>query len=454
MGTVAETLSGFAYSLRFDDLPEAVIHEAKRRIIDSLGCAIGSMEEETVTVARSLALEVLSSRGATILGTVHKSSPDLAAFVNGTMIRYFDYNDNYMSLTPAHPSDNLSAALALAEAEGVGGRELITALVLGYEVQCRLCDAASLKLRGWDHVTYGGASAALLSGKLLGLTEEQMVHALSLATVPNIALRLTRFGEISMWKACASANAARNGVFAALLAKRGMTGPRPLFEGEKGFFNQVTGPFELDSPGKPFKILECSIKFYPAEYLGQTAIEGALSLRRQIPSIDEIAAVDIDTFDACVNGIAEGPEKWRPATRETADHSLPYCIAVALADGAVTSRSFLSERISDPKLHELMQKVRVYRNADFSAQYPQATPNEIRIQLSSGKSIQKRLSHAHGHPTNPLTDAEVETKFRSLVSDFLPEEKVSEILARLWNLEKARTLDSLLALFNVGRDQA
>jgi 2-methylcitrate dehydratase len=281
-----------------------------------------------------------------------------------------------------------------------------------------------------------------------------MAHALGLAAVPNIALRLTRFGELSMWKGCASANAARNGVFAALLAKRGMTGPAPLFEGEKGFFDQVTGAFGLGPLGNPFKILESSIKFYPAEFLGQTAIEAALALREQISSIDEITGVDIDTFDACVKGIAEGPEKWKPATRETADHSLPYCVAVALADGAVTSRSFSAERISDPKLYELMQKIRVHSNADLSAQYPKVMPNEIRIQIASGKVIERRVSYAHGHPKNPLTNAEVETKFRGLASAFLPEKTMKEILAQVWDLEKVQSLEPLLPTLNLGADKA
>jgi len=453
MSTVAETLSQFAHSLRFENLPQPVVHEAKRRILDSLGCALGSMEQQPVRIARSLALEVSSRLGATVLGTLHKSSPDMAAFVNGTMIRYFDYNDTYLSLEPAHPSDNLSAALAVAEAEGAGGRELIAALVLGYEVQCRLCDAASLRARGWDHVTYGALSTALVSGKLLGLTEEQMVHALGLAGVPNVALRQTRVGELSMWKGCAFANAARNGVFAALLAKRGMTGPAPLFEGEKGFFNQVSGPFSLGSLGKPFKILESYVKFYPAEYHAQTAIEAALALREEIPSIDEIARIDINTFDACVDIIADSPEKWKPATRETADHSLPYCVAVALADGAVTMRSFSPERISDPRLHEIMQKISVHRNAELSAQYPQAMPNEIRIQLGSGKIVQTRVSHARGHPKNPLTDGEVEAKFYGLVSGFLPDKKMAQIPAQVWNLEKVQALDSFLPMLNVGEDK-
>ncbi len=148
-----------------------------------------------------------------------------------------------------------------------------------------------------------------------------------------------------------------------------------------------------------------------------------------------------------------GPKKWKPATRETADHSLPYCVAVALADGAVTSRSFSAERISDPKLYELMQKIRVYSNADLTAQYPKVMPNEIRIQLGSGKVIERRVSYAHGHPNNPLTDAEVETKFRGLASAFFPERAMSKILAQVWDLEKVQSLEPVLRMLNLDADK-
>lgn len=429
-----------------------MVHEAKRRILDSLGCALGAFHEKPVTIARSLAAEISSRRAATLLGTGWKSSAEMATFANGAMIRYLDYNDTYLSLEPAHPSDNLAAALAAAEVAGAGGRELITAVVLGYEVQCRLCDAASLRARGWDHVTYGALSTALVAGKLLGLSEKEMVHALGLAGTPNIALRQTRVGELSMWKGCAFANAARNGVFAALLAQRGMTGPAPLFEGEKGFFKQVTGPFALAALGKPFKILETCVKFYPAEYHAQTAIEAALKLRSEISSLDEISRIDIETFDACVDIIAGEPEKWNPKTRETADHSLPYCVAVALADGSVSLRSFAEDRISDPRLRELMGKVRVHRNPAFTARYPEAMPNEIRVELRSGKVLEARVSHARGHPQNPLGDAEIEEKFRALASGLLPGARVREILDRLWNLEEALELGSFLGLLRVEGD--
>lgn len=454
MTTVAEELARFAHGLHFEDLPEAVVHEAKRRIIDSLGCALGAFHERPVAIARSLAMDTSnsSSRGATILGTDDKTSPEMATFVNGVMIRCLDYNDTYLSLEPAHPSDNLSAALSQAEIQGVGGRELITALVIGYEVQCRLCDAASLRARGWDHVTYGAISTALVAGKLLGLTPEQMLHALGLAGVPNIALRQTRVGELSMWKGCAFANAARNGVFAAMLAKHGMTGPSPLFEGEKGFFNLVSGPFTLAplaDKETPFKILETYIKYYPAEYHAQTGIAAALELRADVPSIDEIVRIQVEACDACVDIIAEEAEKWRPTTRETADHSLPYCIAAALVDGAVAMDSFGPKRISDPELIGLIQKISVSRNAELSAQYPEATPNEIRIELSSGKLLQRRVTYGRGHPKNPMTDKEVESKYRNLVRPVLPEQKMDRLLTEMWRLEQISDLGSFLSLLVV-----
>jgi len=450
--TVAETLARFAHELRFEDLPEAVVHEAKRRVIDSAGCALGAYHERPVTIARSVAMATSGaySRGATILGTDYKASPEMATFVNGTMVRCLDYNDTYLSLEPAHPSDNLPAALAQAEVQGLGGHELITALVVGYEVQCRLCDAASLRARGWDHVTYGALSTALVAGKLLGLTFEQMVHALGLAGVPNIALRQTRVGELSMWKGCAFANAARNGLFAAMLAKYGLTGPAPLFEGEKGFFRLVSGPFTLGplaGKGTPFKILETYIKYYPAEYHAQTGIAAALELRAEVASIDEIVTIQIEACDACVDIIAGEAEKWRPMTRETADHSLPYCVAVALLDGAVTMESFEPERISDPRVAGIMQKITVGRNAELSAQYPQATPNEIRIELNSGKLLRSRVTYGRGHPKNPMTDTEVEAKFRSLARPVISERTVDRLIAAMWKLEEVSDLGSFLKMF-------
>src|SRR5213592_1464095 len=283
--TLAHQLATYASSFRFEDLSKEVVHEVKRRIIDSVGCALGAWNEEPCVIAREVASEFSATHGSTIIGTTHQAPPDWAAFANGCGIRYFDYNDTYLSKEPAHPSDNISAALAVAESMGAGGRELITAIALAYEVQCRLCDAASIRARGWDHVTYGTFSTALASAKLMKLDPANTRHAVNIAGVAGAAMRQARAGELSHWKGVAFATAARHGVFSALLACQGMTGPAPIFEGEMGFEKQLgvsLGNVGEKFRGSPTMILKTSIKYWPAEYHSQSAIEAALFLRSQI----------------------------------------------------------------------------------------------------------------------------------------------------------------------------
>jgi len=244
---LAEKLSEYASGLDYGDLRQSTIKETKRRIVDALGCAMGAFNEPPVRMARKALLQDASGGSSTILGTRAKTAPDVAAFVNGLMIRYFDFNDTYLSKEPAHPSDNLGATLSVAESVGATGKQLILATALAYEVQCRLCDSADIRHRGWDHVCYGLVSCALAAGKLMGLSARKMTESVNIALNAHIAMRQVRAGELSMWKGASFSNAARNAVFAARLAKAGMTGPSPIFEGEMGFFKQVSGPFEMNT---------------------------------------------------------------------------------------------------------------------------------------------------------------------------------------------------------------
>jgi 2-methylcitrate dehydratase len=452
--TLAQRLARYANDLRFEELPPQTVHEVKRRFIDSLGCAMGAIAGDPGRIARTLAKTVTSTTPATVIGTRHESSPEWAAFSNGVHFRYLDYNDTYLSLEPAHPSDNIAAVLAVGEPAGLDGRDLITATVLAYEVQCRLCDAYSIRAKGWDHVTYGSFSTSLAAGKLLGLDEEALVHAQGLACVPNNAMRQTRVGELSMWKGCAFANASRNGVFAARLAAAGMTGAAPIFEGEMGFWAQVGGPFALDvesfgGAGRPFMIDQTYIKFYPAEYHSQSAIDAALSMRVDVGPVSEIESIVIESFDAAVDIIGGEPEKWRPKSRETADHSLPYCVAVALTDGQVWLEQFEESRFTDETLLELVAKISVERNDELSARYPEGIPNRLIVITKSGARYVNEVTFPRGHAKNPMTDAEVETKFHALADPVLPAEKISEALDRLWNLENETRIGDVLKLFSV-----
>jgi len=449
---LAERLADYAARLDYSQLDEATIHEVRRRVIDSLACAAGAFYAPAPQVGRVVASRVTASPGATFLGGKGPTSPDLAAFVNGILFRYLDYNDTYLSLEPAHPSDNLAAVFAAAEAAGRGGRDVITAAVLAYEIQCRLCDAASIRARGWDHVTYGAFSTSAAAAKLLGLPKERILQALNLAGTPNITLRQTRAGELSEWKGCAFANASRNGVFAALLAAEGLTGPSPIFEGEMGFFKQVSGVFELPKLGglegdSDYMIKRTSIKFWPAEYHSQSAIHAALELRRQIPDPAQITGIEIYSFDAAVDIIGKDPEKWRPKTRETADHSLPYCTAVALVDGDVTLDSFSQERLQDESLLALVAKIRVLRDSNLTARYPRGIPNRIVVTLADGKTLTAENEFPRGHDQNPMSDEEVTDKFTRMTQDLLDEPTRKRVLDMCWNLQDLKNIGELLQQF-------
>jgi 2-methylcitrate dehydratase len=457
--SLAHRLSEYACSLTYDDLSAEVVHEVKRRVIDSFGCALGAWHEEPCAIARKVASDFSAKNGGTVIGTDHQAPPDWAAFATGCCIRYFDYNDTYLSKEPAHPSDNIAAALAVAESVGASGRDLITAIALAYEVQCRFCDAASIRARGWDHPTYGAFSTALASAKLMKLDPEKTRHAVNIAGVNCAAFRQARVGELSHWKGVAFANAARHGVYAALLARAGMTGPAPIFEGQMGFEKELgvslgkVGDVFVKRPdakkvneGTAAMILNTSIKYWPAEYHSQSAIEAAMFLRKEIGEPSKIHSVRIESHDASVDIIGSEPEKWKPETRETADHSLPYITSIALLDGEVTDKQFQPERFMDPAIWKFLENVKVERNDELSALYAKAVANIVHVTLQDGRTLTKRVDYPLGNAFNPVSDKQLEGKFNALVVPFLGEESAQKIVAAGWNLEEAKNPSQLMKL--------
>ncbi|HMP60126.1 MAG TPA: MmgE/PrpD family protein, partial [Gemmatales bacterium] len=236
---LAQRFANYAVKLRFEDIPQPVIHETKRRFIDSFATAVGAFSADAFAIAKKCALKFAGGPAVSLIGG-GQADLNWGTFVNGLLIRYLDFNDTYLSKEPAHPSDNLAAVLAVGEYAKNTGKDLLTAAVLAYEIQCRLCDASSLRKNGIDHVTYGAISSALAAAKLQQFDAVKTYHTVGLAGVCNAALRQTRAGEMSMWKGAAFANAARNGVFASLLAGEGYTGPAPIFEGELGIMKLLT----------------------------------------------------------------------------------------------------------------------------------------------------------------------------------------------------------------------
>lgn len=449
--TLAERLAGYAVSARFSDLDTHTVREAKRRIIDAVGCAVGAFKEEPVEISRGVALRLKRAGSSTLLGTREKTSPELAAFVNGFMIRYFDFNDTYLSKEPAHPSDNLGATFPVSESEGSSGKDFILATVVGYEIQCRLCDAADIRHRGWDHVNYGLVSTALASSILMRMGRREATHAVNIALSAHIAMRQVRAGELSMWKGASFANAARNGVFAAMLAREGMTGPAPIFEGEMGFFKQVSGPFKLDTSrfggnNGRYKINETYIKYFPAEYHSQSAVWAALSLRKRVGDPGRIRSVRIESHEAGYTILGKDREKWRPSTKETADHSLPYIVGMALTEGKIDNATYSPRKFKDQGILGFLERITVEEDKKLTALYAdRGIANRITVQLDDGRKFSELVVFPKGHHRNPMTDAEVDEKFVRLTKRYLGERGARKAVRELWRIDEASDLSGVVS---------
>jgi 2-methylcitrate dehydratase len=447
MDRTLEMLSTYACELTYADLSPEVVHQVKRTLIDTLGCAMGGFHAEPSVIARNLAQSITSTTPARILGSADTSAPDLAGFANGVTVRYLDYNDSYFSPGGGHPSDMIPAVLALADPLGSDGRTVITAIVLAYEVFCRLSDQVAAGSLGWDQGIFSVIGAACAAGKVMGLDQQAMRHAISLAVVPNLPLGITRVGELSMWKGCASASATRAGIFAAQLAQQGITGPTDPFEGRRGLWEQAAGgtPVHMGrfgGDGEPFRITSTIFKSFPSQIHTQGPISLALELRSQVvPS--EIDTIHIRTYHAAVHSAATEPQKWAPQTRETADHSIPYLVAVAFQDGAITPTSFTREYLQNPAVHTLISKMMIEEDADFTQRFPEAYDCHMEVTTTSGQHFVATTSHPPGHWRKPLSDAEVAGKFRRLAANVLSEPQCDTALDLLWSLDQMPNLQAL-----------
>jgi len=438
--------------ISYDRLTDAAIESAKERIVDSFACAVAAYEQVPVQAMRKIALLSSSNYGATVFGTTHLAPVDQAAIVLGTAVRAHDWNDTYLAKEPAHPSDNICAALAVAEAEKKNGRDLITSVILAYELQCRLCDAAAIRQKGWDHVTYGSVSSTAAAAKLMDLDPGQIRDALGIAITTGNYLRQTRVGTISNWKAAAFARASKNAIEAALYVKHGFSGPSEIIAGQHGFINQITrGEFDLarnfgGQGDEEYKIAGTYIKYFPAEYHSQSAIWAALDLRDRIGpnGWQGIRSVLIETSRHSYEIIGMERDKWRPATKETADHSLPYITAVALMDGEVTLRQFDPEHLHDPALLDLIQKVECKEKKEYTDIYGTSFPNKVTLTMNDGRIISAEVRDPRGHPSNPLTRGEIERKFRQCADGLLDKSQQDRFVSLVWDLENLRDIKQLM----------
>jgi len=450
-GTIARTLADYAVKLRYQDLPAEVVRTVKRTILDTIGCAIGGYEAGPSQIAIRLARNVSATQAATVLCSGTKTSHDLAVFANGVMIRFLDFNDGY--ITPkggGHPSDTLASLLSTAEVTGASGRDLITATALAYEAFCKLADVLDTRSIGLDQATILGPAAVVGASRLMGLTAEQMVHAIGITVGGNTAINQGRVGTLSNWKDFACAEASRKAIFSAQLAQAGMTGPAQVFEGPLGFFHAITRkPFELPPLGEPYGIMRAFTKRFPLGQYSQTVAEAAAQSRAFFKSIDEIAEINIRVSQNAIKIMADSPEKWRPQSHETADHSMPYGAAVVLMYGTIDEHYYEDPYLHDERLLALVARVRAIHSPEADLHEKDYNLCDFELVLKSGERKAVRVEYHRGHFKNPMTDAEMEEKFRSLARKHLAAERVDALLRQLWALEEMPKAGALIEMTKV-----
>jgi 2-methylcitrate dehydratase len=452
---LAERLAQYALALRYEDLDAATIERVKSNVIDTLGCGIAAFDERPVRVCREVAHGTQGT--ATIIGTTRKTSADLAAFANGAAFRYYDLNDFYTSSITTHPSDHIAPCLAVAEAERATAHDLIVAIVTAYEINCRLVDALDIFSRGWDTPVYSLPAVALASGKLMGLDAAKLTEAVNIAINDHISMAQTRTQALSDWKGLADGEASRNAVFAAMLARGGLTGPAPIFEGRLGFFKQVSGEADVEvgkfgGHGNKFRIHQCGMKAYPAVVYSQTSIVAATAVADEITkgatdkatALDRITSIEIATSKRGLTQTGTDREKWAPTTRDTADHSMPYLVARAMFDGDITNYSYTSEKLKEPRILAFMQKIKVVEDPGFTARVGDS-PTRITATLSDGRRVSREVNDIPGFAGKPMQRPDVDNKFRSNIGRRWPRKKTDSVLQSLWALENTRDIGALLA---------
>jgi 2-methylcitrate dehydratase len=437
--TQVEQLAAFVVQTRYEDLSEEARQQLKIRIIDALGCAIGALEGPPIKMLRAQ-LEDFGGKPLTTLIGGGKTAPDRAAFYNSALVRYLDYNDSYIAKNETcHPSDNLGAVLAASEYAHTSGKELLTALALAYQVQCRLSDVAPVRAKGFDHTTQGAYAVAAGVARALSLDQKATANAIAISGTAYNALRVTRTGSLSNWKGLAYPDTAFGATHATFLAMRGITGPLEVFEGNKGLMDAITGHFELDWSRENLEaVRHTSVKKYNAEFHSQSTLEGILELRAaQYMRPEEIERVNIEIFDVAYHIIGGGEEgnKQQVRSKEEADHSLPYMVAVALLDGDVSPAQYAPERIVREDVQSLLRKVTIQPDEALSKRFPAQMPCRIQIILKDGRILSIEKQDYEGFYTRPLSWEEAITKFERLAAPFTNPEQWSAIAEAVAHLE-------------------
>ncbi|MFW6205866.1 MAG: MmgE/PrpD family protein [Gemmatimonadota bacterium] len=455
---ITATWARWAAGLRYEDLSEAAVREAKRYLLDSLGCALGGYQQEDVRIALSVLDEIAGSGPGTVIGSGAKLDVVSASLANALMVRVMDYNDIYWQQDPSHPSDLIPAAMAAAERQGLDGRSLIVGIVLGHELEMRLCEAAfpGIRERGWHHATLTAFVSPVVAGRMLGLSWEQIQHAIGISASRHATMGAITAGTLTMMKNTGDPLATQSGVLAALLAEGGYTGPEHVIDGKEGLVHVMGPEWKLEvlteglgdgAPGD-WRIERCGMKAFPTEALTHAPISAVLDLVAE----HDLAPADIEKVRirslARAADILADPSKYDPQSKETADHSLPYVIAAAIVDRQVTPKQFTPDRIMDAEIRAQLRKVEVVADPEIEAVFPELQRVRVTVMTADGRAFEKQLDYPKGDPRNPLSDDEIAAKFTALAEPIMSDASRQRLIDAVWALDD---LDTVTALMDLAR---
>jgi 2-methylcitrate dehydratase len=437
---LAEKLAEFALSLDPASLPPLVLAEARRALIDAVTCAVAGMSEPSARASRAVASRVRGEVGATLVGG-GRSSADWAAFANASHITCLEMDATYLGRDPIRPGALWGAIWAAGEQAGASGRDWLAAAVVGFEVAGRLADAAPMRSRGWDPATCLPIASALAVSRLLGLDHAQATQAVNLAGAGVAVPGLNAAGELSSWSSLAPAGAARAGLVAAWLAREGLTGPAPLFEGPTGLWQQVTGAFLLRHLGGTLTddwiLPRTAMRAYPASYLAQTGIVAAIDVYDELAGrpLNDVRAVEIATVREARDRLALDPERFHPRTPDTARQGLPFAVVSTLRDGTFSIASTRPDRLADPELSALLDRTTVVEDTELSADYPSCIPTRVRVTLDDGTTLESDSAYPPGHPRTPFDETRLKHRFETIAIPAIGPEAASEAWSRLGKVD-------------------
>ncbi|MBN2365572.1 MAG: MmgE/PrpD family protein [Calditrichaeota bacterium] len=446
MPAITQQIADFSVKLRYEDLPDEVVFQVKRFLLDSIGCAFGGWDTEDVQIQMDLHRNMAGKEEAIVMVGGTRMPMNHAALMNSLLIRALDYNDIYWEEDPSHPSDIIPAALSPADALSRSGRDVITAIALAYEFEQRMCEFAhpGIRERKWHHATLTGFVSPIVAGKILDLTVDQMVQAIGISGSHCCTLGAVTAGKLTNMKNTVDPMAVQSGVLAAQLAKAGYSGPEHVIDGKEGLVDTFGPEFELElmtrDLGKDWRILRCSMKAFAAEALTHSPITAVLKIVRDNQlKPEDIAEIRVKTVARAAD-ILSDPSKYKPTSKETADHSLPYCLAAAVVDDMVTPAQFKDEKLKDPRIWSLLPKIKVEAEPEFEKLFPRLKATEVSITTTRNNKHTVRVDYPKGDYRDPMTEEELLDKFDSMVLDKTGQKKRDEMVDRTMNLEKEKDI--------------